>query len=148
MADDVLQELVAFLRTKDALADLNKRIDHALLELSAGDVAQLPQYLSSQEYTILQKGISKLEDLHAIRARLAQVEVFTVQLGFRPNAFFEYTLQQMILKAVKEPCVVNIVTVKQILGGATVDYKGTYRDYSLKSAIGAWRERKQLTTNN
>lgn len=141
--NEIILELVEYLRTKNALAEFNKRVDHAMLELQTGDMSTLSNYFSTQEVVLLQKAVRTVDDLQAIRAKLSQVEVFTVQLGFRPTAFFEYNLQQMISKQVKEPCVINIVTVNNLLGGAVVDYKGVYRDYSLKSAITVWRAQKK-----
>jgi len=139
---ELLQELVPYLKTKDAMSYFVNRIDTAILELSSSDVTHLDNYFTLKEMGTLTKYIISFDDLKKLREELMQIPVITIKIAFRPSAYFESMLTDSILRAVKEFCVVQIVFDHHLLGGAVVDFKGRYRDYSVSGAINEWRRRK------
>ena len=141
---ELVADLVAYLKTKDNLTDFLSRLDTALLDLSLSDLSQLNLYFTHQEIALLATTISDVNQLKELRARLSRIAVFTVKLAFKPSAFFESQVNNFIIKAVKDLCVIQIVFDRSILGGAIIDFQGKYRDYSLRAAIEEWRRKRAL----
>ena len=139
---ELVSELVPYLKTKDAMSYFINRIDTAVLELSSSDVSHLDNYFTIKEMSTLVKYITSFDDLKALREELMQIPVITVKIAFRASAYFESVLTDSILRFVKEACVVQILFDRHLLGGAVVDFKGKYRDFSMAGAINEWRRRR------
>lgn len=142
--NEVIEKLTKYLRTRSNMDNFVSRINAVLLQFSEYEITVLESYLTLTEIQIISVAVKSMDDLKQLREHLARVEIFTIQISFPLSAYFEQQIVDKILEATKEPCVVQILPVKQLLAGAVLDYKGRYRDYSLKLAIEEWRKKKAI----
>lgn len=141
--NEIVSQLVDYLKTRDSLANFLSRIDALLLESSGVEFNNLAQYFSQKEITMMLTSISTVDDLRSLREKISRTEVFNIRIAFVPSALFENTISDKIVKLTKEPCVTHFSIDRRLLGGAIIDYQGKYRDMSLKSAIDQWRNSKK-----
>lgn len=140
--NDIVNQLVDYLKTKDGLANFISRIDALLLETTGVEFNNLARYFSQKEISLMLTSINSIDDLRSLREKLTRVEVFNIRLSFIPSALFEGAISDKIVKLTKDPCVTHFTIDRRILGGAIIDYQGRYRDFSLKNAIDDWRKGK------
>lgn len=141
---DLVIALIAYLKTKDALAAFLNKLDNAILALAVSDLSHLDTFFTEKEVAMILSVVKNVTELRDLREQLTRTEVITVKLSFKPAALFEKNITDYISKSIKEPCVTQIVYDRSLIAGATVDYKGKYRDYSLKSKLEDWHRRKDL----
>jgi hypothetical protein len=138
--NQLVGELIFYLKTKEALTYFLHRIDSALMDLStAPELSRLNAYFTMKEMAMISSTVKNITDFQGLKEELSRAEVFTIKLAFRPSAFFENILIDTVIKSTPQACVVQILTDRHIMGGAVVDFKGKYRDYSLKSAVEEWK---------
>ena len=107
--------------TKQELDHLLQKLDHLILNMYSGK-----RIVSSSQ--------NKAYNLQSVRSQLMRLQEVNINLSGNPS--------KELLKKIKKwfeqenlKAVLNINVDKDLLGGMTIDYKGKYKDYSLKSKM-------------
>jgi len=146
MKDPVLD----ILKTTYEASELTRAL-HALLQVGTTDkkvlASEAERLLSHSLAKALIDQINDTKDvqiyLKTLLASMNKLEVIHLGLAFEPSGDLVEKLSLWIDKNLGEAVVIDFELKPQLIGGASISYKGRYGDYSLSKKIDEYLEIKR-----
>jgi hypothetical protein len=143
MNNDLIKPLILHLGTKERLHLFLQQLDACLQTLSKNvsfDPVMAATFFSSSDFLVLSQVVSSTDDIQILRKSLLDIPLFTLHLSFYPDTRF---LDQIVTKIQKnELCFVEVLINQSIIAGAICDFKGVYKDYSVRRSVEQWRKER------
>lgn len=151
-------QILTLVRTKDEANEFQKQLDNLLNVLFSDAPFEtiLREYISyekqeklltilSNEHVNTQQPNAIQNCLQEIKKNIAQLPVLTLTIAFSPKQQLLEMLATWFLVHTKKPVLLDIVVNKNLIGGAIIEYKGIFKDYSLKKILQDKYQKGDLT---
>lgn len=146
---DILNECIESLRTKGEADHFCIQLDTLSESLYSKKIninEKIEELFSTDMRNILVKSLKKLDIkmtdvikiqkfVTDIREQIKQTAVIHITLSFRPKQSTIQRIYTWISFNLKIPIFIDIKLDPQIIGGAIIEYKGKYLDYTIRSII-------------
>ncbi len=153
-------DIVTLVRTKNEANEFQKQLDHLLSDLFT-DVSfetLLREYVSyekqeklltlfSKEHINIKQITGVQSCLQDIKKIIAQIPVVTLAISFAPKQQMLEIIATWFLVNTKKPVLLDIIINRNLIGGAIIEYKGIFKDYSLKKILEEKYQQGDLTLN-
>ncbi|HSW88847.1 MAG TPA: F0F1 ATP synthase subunit delta [Candidatus Saccharimonadales bacterium] len=141
-------DILLLVRTKDEANEFQKQLDN-LLNVLFTEVpfeTLLREHISYEKQekllTLFSKERIDTKQLPAVQTCLqeikkiiAQIPLLTLAIAFAPKQNLLEIIATWFLVNTKKPVLLDIVVNKNLIGGAVIEYKGLFKDYSLKRIL-------------
>lgn len=151
-------QILTLVRTKDEANEFQKQLDNLLNVLFSDAPFEtiLREYIPyekqeklltilSNEHVNTKQPNTIQNCLQEIKKNIAQLPVLTLTIAFSPKQQLLEMLATWFLVHTKKPVLLDIVVNKNLIGGAIIEYKGIFKDYSLKKILQDKYQKGDLT---
>ena len=141
-------DILQLVRTKDEANEFQKQLDNLLNVLFTNVPFEvlLREHISYEKQEKLLTLFSKehvntkqLPDvqtcLQEIKKIIVQTPVLRLAIAFAPKQNLLEIIATWFLVNTKRPVLLDVIVNKNLIGGAVIEYKGLFKDYSLKRIL-------------
>jgi F0F1-type ATP synthase delta subunit len=141
-------DILVLIRIKDEANEFQKQLDNLLNVLFTDTPFEtlLREHISYEKQEKLLTLFSKehintkqLAEVQAciqeIKKNIAKIPVLTLAIAFPPQQKLLEIIATWFMVNTKKPVLLDIAVNKSLIGGAVIEYKGLFKDYSLKRIL-------------
>lgn len=111
--------------------------------LSPDKIFKIHDFLEKQRVH-LNNPVEVKEALEKIKKEGETLPIVTLQLAFEPTRDILKNIHLWFLRRMEKTVLLEITLERQVLGGAFISFNGTYKDYTLKTKIDSFFEKRGI----
>lgn len=160
--EKILEDLIQKIRTKEELIFFLEEMDRVRELIFKDKELSLSQKVEGKVSEEFKELIERLEKEGAISKSREQQSAFfeeleknlkslpeiKLEIAFLPSENFLERISQWLEKELGQKVILNLTTNPKVVGGAIIEYRGRWRDFSLAKAIDKlifiWRNLKNI----